>query len=250
MSELAIPILKKEKLESNPPGFDNSEQGGSSSAPSGSGCGKPSEAPVAPVEQKVDEGEKSEPDKPPGDFGVRAKEEHTEEKDPVELVKAESQDVEIEGVEGVKKKKRRKKHVSGTSTKREKKRTRRREKPAEEERGAGSTGATLQDPTATTEEKDQLVAEQPQKCELKPAPKGSVAKHFKHCDLPPPPPAPKRPRSPDYPPPDHRDRREPRGQQRHWRERSRSLARAPQRKRGTKGVKHRERGRYWPYQRR
>ena len=112
---------------------------------------------MAPVEQKVDEGEKSEPDKPPGDFGVRAKEEHTEEKDPVELVKAESQDVEVEGTEGVKKKKRRKKHVSGTSTKREKKRTRRPEKPAEEEAGAGSTGATLQDPTATTEEKDQLV---------------------------------------------------------------------------------------------
>ena len=245
-----MPLLKKERLESNPPGFDKPEAEGATSAPSGSGVGKPAAAPEALAEEKADKEDKAEPDRPPGDFGVRAKEEHTEEKDPVELVKAEIKSIEGEEGEAPKKKKRKRKHKSGPSTKKEKRKKKEREATAVEEPGAGSTVSKLRDPEATTEEKDQLVAEQPVRCELKPAPKGSVAKHFSHYDLPTPPPAPKRPRSPDYPPPDRGQRRDGRGQQRHWRERSRSLERAPHRKRGTKGVKHRERGRYWPYQRR
>lgn len=165
------------------------------------------------------------------------------------MVKAEVHDLREEGIEGEKKKKRRKRHKSGTSTKRDKKKRRLQGNTVEEEPGAGSTGTDLQDPTVPTEEKDQLVADRPRQFELRPAPKGSVAHHFRHY-LPPPLAAPKRPRSPDHPPPDRGVRREGRGQQRYWRGQSQPLERAPQRKRGAKGIKHRERGRYWPYQRR
>ena len=155
LSELAIPILKKERLESNPPGFETTPATAAQATSSASASGKPSAAPDVGGGDKVEQEEKREPERPPGDFGVRAKEEHTEEKDPVELVKAESKSIEGDEVEEPKKKKKRKrKHKSGPSTKKEKRKKKEREAAAVEEPGAGSTASKLRDPEATTEEKD------------------------------------------------------------------------------------------------
>lgn len=69
LSELAVPILKKEKAESNPPGLEG--EGTPGSGASGS-------APAAASEPVLEA--------PPGNFKERTKEEHTEEKEPVATV--------------------------------------------------------------------------------------------------------------------------------------------------------------------
>ena len=230
LSELAIPVLKKEKAESNPPGFE------SEGSP---GTGATEAAPASASEPVLEA--------PPGNF---TKEEHTEEKEPVETVQAiPLSEKEARGEETeTKKKKRKRKHRSGPSTKKEKRKKKKVQAEEEEQAGARSTAAPVEDLTTTQEEKDLQVHENPKKFELKPAPKGSGTPHSRHHELPTPPPAPRRPRSPDHPPP-RRGRDYDRGDRYHRRERSKSIERRPYKKRGTKGVKHRERGRYWPYRR-
>ena len=58
LSEIAIPLLKRERVESNPPGLERPEKEGERSAPSSSGPGTP----------KDDKESKPEPDRPPGDL--------------------------------------------------------------------------------------------------------------------------------------------------------------------------------------
>ena len=237
LAELAAPVLEAESRAANP-----LPQTGSGEAPD--------------VRAKVEvehppSPSTSAPEIPPGDFDVKPKEEHVEEKEPVELVretKEKKQETERDKEEKPKKLKKRK-HKSGPSRKKEKARREKKESRSSKAAGAGSTGVDLSDPATSTEVKDQVVARHPSQYNLRPAPKGTVVKHFAHYDLPPPPPAPKRPRSPDHPPPARRGWEADRGDRRHRRERSRSIERAPARKRGTKGVKHRERGRYWPRRR-
>ena len=237
LAELAAPILKAERLAADPPG-----SAGSEAAPEVKAKAE-KEPPPSPTT--------SAPEVPPGNFDVKPKEEHVEEKEPVELVREgekESEAAEVKKEEQPKKLKKRK-HKSGPSRKKEKAKREKRERRGEKETGAGSTAVDLSDPATSTEVKDRAVEHHPNQFNLRPAPKGTVAKHFAHYDLPPPPPAPKRPRSPDHPPPSRRGWNDGRGDRRHRRERSRSIERAPHRKRGTKGVKHRERGRYWPRRR-
>ena len=182
---------------------------------------------------------------------MKPKEEHAEEKDPVHTVSKSppAQEGKAEA-SGEKKKKRKRKHSSGTGPKKEKsKRKKKAEKHEEATDGAGSTDLNLDTLATTKEEKDQLVATLPQRFSLRPAPKGTVARHFSHHELPPPPPAPRRPKSPDHPPP-NRDHGRGHYGQHYQRERSRSIERRPHRRRDSKGVKHRERGRYWPFRRR
>ena len=204
LSELAVPILKKEKAESNPPGFEG--EGTPGTGASGS-------APAAASEPVLEA--------PPGNFKERTKEEHTEEKEPVETVQAiPLSEKEAEGEVTETKKKRKRKHKSGPSTKKEKRKRKKAQAEDEAEAGAGSTGGVVEDLTTTKEEKDEQVQENPRKFELRPAPKGTGSPHSRHHELPPPPPAPRRPRSPDHPPPHRGRHREQRDRYRH-RERSR-----------------------------
>ncbi|CAK9102556.1 D-xylose-proton symporter-like 2 [Durusdinium trenchii] len=159
LSELAIPVLKKEKAESNPPGFE------SEGSP---GTGATEAAPASASEPVLEA--------PPGNF---TKEEHTEEKEPVETVQAiPLSEKEARGEETeTKKKKRKRKHRSGPSTKKEKRKKKKVQAEEEEQAGARSTAAPVEDLTTTQEEKDLQVHENPKKFELKPAPKGIRPAH-------------------------------------------------------------------------
>ena len=172
LSEIAIPLLKKERAEANPKGFDTS--------PAPSGIGSSGSAPSVvskPQEESKEAVGEAIPEAPPGDFGVKAKEEHTEEKEPVHTVSKSPPAREgTAEASGEKKKKRKRKHTSGTGPKKEK--SKRRKKAEKEEKttdGAGSTGLNLDTIATTKEEKDQLVATLPQRFNLRPAPKGTVA---------------------------------------------------------------------------
>eukprot|EP00913_Durusdinium_trenchii_P012472 g11708.t1 len=114
---------------------------------------------------------------PPGNF---TKEEHTEEKEPVETVQAiPLSEKEARGEETeTKKKKRKRKHRSGPSTKKEKRKKKKVQAEEEEQAGARSTAAPVEDLTTTQEEKDLQVHENPKKFELKPAPKGTLSRSY------------------------------------------------------------------------
>ena len=233
LAEEAIRIRKKEKEEAAAEGEREAEQAaggsGSGSTPvtegdAASGSGKPVAAPTEEKEVKVkdelglgDDGS----EEAPGVLGVAA----VEEGQPLEGGR------EKEAKEGVKVKKKRRKHTGTSSRKADKK------KSKEKKRKASASDLKEEKPA---------VAEEPEALGLRPAPKAGVARHFAH--LPTPPPAPRRPRSPDHPPP---DRDSGRGEliRRRGHQRRSGSPRQGQRKRGSKGVKHRERGRFWPYRR-
>lgn len=153
--------------------------------------------------------------------------------------------------------KRRRKHRSTTGTKKEGKKPRREKKKKKEDEPkavaveqearpilAKNSLARGSDPTPQDLERD------PARYGLRPAVWGTVAKHFKP-PLPPPPPAPRYPSEPDHPPPHYEagsSSRE-RGEWRRPRTRSPRRREAEPRRRGTKGVKHREQGRFWPHRR-
>ena len=170
-------------------------------------------------------------------------------------------EVKAEGEESAKpKKKRKRKHISRGPEQKDRRRRRREKKAEKEVTPAPEEGAVeaAAEEAAVAEPPPEVPAEVPPEVPppppevperrgplgLVPAPKGTVSKHFNHFQyLPRPPSPPRRPRSPSQPPPgyhssDTRGRRGPPS-----RSRSYSEAGAPEkRRRGSKGVKHRERG--------
>ena len=233
LAEEAVRIRKREKEEAAAGAEGSAGQAaggnGSGCAPDtvgdeASGSGKPVEAPSEAKEIKVKDEQGSAADgseESPGVLGVAA----------VEDEKPPEREQEEAPKEEAKVKKRRRKH-SGTSSKRSDK------KKSKDKKRKASVSAP--------KEEEEIVAEQPEVLGLRPAPKPAVARHFAH--LPTPPPAPRRPRSPDHPPP---NRDSGRGElvRRRGHQRRSGSPRQGQRKRGSKGVKHRERGRFWPYRR-
>ena len=249
LAEEAAPILEKERQESGP-----SE---AATAPKTAG---PLGEPVAPVVGRLLESEK--------EAAEFVKTEEDEKKDeqttpgvgelPTEGVETE---VKAEGEESAKpKKKRKRKHISRGPEQKDRRRRRREKKAEKEVTPAPEEGAVeaAAEEAAVAEPPPEVPAEVPPEVPppppevperrgplgLVPAPKGTVSKHFNHFQyLPRPPSPPRRPRSPSQPPPgyhssDTRGRRGPPS-----RSRSYSEAGAPEkRRRGSKGVKHRERG--------
>ena len=245
LAEEAAPILERERQESGP-----SE---AATAPKTAG---PLGEPLAPVVGRLLESEK--------EVVEFVKTEEEEKKDEqatpgVGELQAEGVDGEskAEGGEADKpKKKRKRKHISRGPEQKDRRRRRREKKaakektPAPEEKAAEAPPeeeAVVAPPSEVPAEVPPPPPEVPERrgpLGLVPAPKGTVSKHFNHFQyLPRPPSPPRRPRSPSQPPPgyhssDARGRRGPPS-----RSRSRSEAGAPEkRRRGSKGVKHRERG--------
>ena len=229
LAEIAAPLLEKEKAEANPPEEGTKGPSGTPSAPdveqAASGGRTATEAPTIKTEV-VDKEENA--NEVPGVSEVVEKEEDPPEK------KAEE-----------KKKKRKKKHPDQRPSQRrvEKKEKKAREREAQIAEDKKESLPASEEAIAARV-LDRLAISAPSAVGLVPVPRGSVARHYEH--LPPPPPAPKRPRSPDHPP-GRRDERsrfpDNRGRQ------ARNTRNRPsgQKKRGSKGAKHRERGRTWPF---
>ena len=220
--EIASPILEKEKAEANPTEDKSKDLSGKPSAPEVEG------GPEAPA-VKTEAVEKDEnANETPGVSEVVDKEEDTQGEKKEE-----------------KKKKRKKKHPDQKPSKRrlEKKEKKAREREAQIAEDKKES-LPSRDEAIAARVLDHLAIKAPSTVGLVPVPRGSVARHYEH--LPPPPPAPKRPRSPDHPP----GRGNERGRYRDYRGRQgpgSSSRPSGQKKRGTKGAKHRERGRTWPF---
>ena len=233
LAEEAVRVRKQAKEAAAVEGEGTTTQAaggdGSGSAPgpvgdAASGSGRPAEAPTEAKEIKVkdelglaDGGS----EESPGVLGVAA----VEEEKPVEGEREEAPKEEA------KVKKRRKKHSGTSSRKPDKKKSKEKKRKASH---------------SVPREEEEVVAEEPEELGLRPAPKAGVARHFAH--LPTPPPAPRRPRSPDHPPP-NRDADRGEIKRRRGHQGRSGNPREGQRKRGSKGIKHRERGRFWPYRR-
>ena len=245
LAEEAAPVLAAERRAANPPGLPDEPRNYSTLEP------LPSLRPAEPVSGA----------KPaPTDSGVKVENEAEEAKESVAEIVGDGQDdgakeastsaqeavgeekAVVEKEEVKKKKKRKHKTAAGSSggDKKRKKRVRERQEKAEEEKVIDEP---IEDKPASGEaDWSGLVDSNPRFLGLSPVPKGSVAAHLARLPVPPPAPERRGPVEPDHPPP-HLRGSSSRGQRR-------SPRRSPsppiyRRPRGTKGVKHRERGYYW-----
>ena len=240
LAEEAAPILAQELRESGPEVATKEAVDGE---------------PLAPG---VEEKDKDEPKKETVEVKKEDQGEQQLNKEPLVTVPIAAESKEGKKDQPQEKRKRRRKHKAGTSSKREGKKSRREKKKKEKEEepkaevghqeptpilAKGSSARGL-DPTPQDLERD------PSRYGLRPAVWGTVAKHF-NPPLPPPPPAPRYPAEPSYPPTHYQGNSTGRERSSWRRPRSRSPRRTDgqPRRRGSKGVKHRERGRYWPHRR-
>ena len=243
LAELAAPRLAAERVAANPPGYN------SDPLPSRPPVVAPPVEPIAPETGRPSAPEVS---------AVKREGDIEEGKEPLAEVHEDIQDdapapVEEDkkaGIEekaapnrnpGAEKKKRKRHRSSKKAGEAEKKPKRKRKAKREESKGVEEQESTQKEVAQVEKEPDWsgLVESDPSFLGPAPIPKGSVASHFSR--LPPPPPAPVRsgPVEPSYPPPHHASADRPRSPSRSpsW-----TIQRRP---RGTKGVKHRERGYNW-----
>ena len=245
LAEEAAPILAAERRAANPPGVPDEPRHYSTLEPLPALrlVGPESGARPAPtvggvkVESEADEAKESVAEIVVDGQDGGAKEASTTAKEAAGEEKAVAEKEEVK-----KKKKRKHKSAAGSSggDKKRKRRAREGKEKTKEEKVADEP---TEDKQASGEaDWSGLVDTNPAFLGLSPIPKGSVAAHLARLPLPPPAPERRGPVEPDHPPPHLRGsssrgpRRSPR------RKPSPPIYRRP---RGTKGVKHRERGYYW-----
>ena len=243
LAELAAPRLAAERQAANPAGFntDPLPQRAPVVAPPvdpiAPVAGRPSAPDIGAVKSEGDVEESKEPLVEVHEAGQDDAADHIN-KDKEEAVEKEKAPGRGTGAEKKKKRRHRSARESGRE---EKKPKRKRKAKREESKGVKEQESTQKEVAQVEKEPDWsgFVESDPTFLGLAPIPKGSVASHFSR--LPPPPPAPARagPVEPSYPPPHHGSASRPRSPSRSpsW-----TLQRRP---RGTKGVKHRERGYNW-----